>query len=131
MTPIEGKYYDCPPRLSRWAQAAGFLEAEDHTLAETNFYYFADGTAHKNRMQGNDFMQSVMYRRGITCFDCHDVHGTNNYAQRTKSADKPLFAWNATDRFRPTGPERPRSKSTRTIRTAAPEAMRGLPHAGD
>ncbi len=39
-------------------------------------------------MQGNDFMQSVMYRRGITCFDCHDVHGTDNYAQLSKPADK-------------------------------------------
>src|ERR1700746_2958808 len=50
-------------------------------MGETSFYYFADGTAHKNRMQGNDFVQSVMYTRGVTCFDCHDVHGTGNYAQ--------------------------------------------------
>ena len=38
--------------------------------------YYADGTGHKNRMQGNDFVQSVMYRRGVTCFSCHDAHGT-------------------------------------------------------
>src|SRR6185312_9335105 len=47
-----------------------------------------DGTAHKNRMQGNDFVQSVMYRRGVTCASCHDVHGTGNYAQLRKPADK-------------------------------------------
>jgi len=39
-------------------------------------------------MQGNDFVQSVMYRRGVTCASCHDVHGTDNYAQLRKPADK-------------------------------------------
>jgi len=42
--------------------------------------HYEDGTAHKNRMQGNDFVQSVMYRRNVTCFSCHDVHGTTNNA---------------------------------------------------
>jgi predicted CXXCH cytochrome family protein len=87
-SPIEGKYYDWPVGYQVGLRLQDFWKLEDHTLAETNFYYFADGTAHKNRMQGNDFMQSVMYRRGITCFDCHDVHGTNNYAQLRESADK-------------------------------------------
>jgi predicted CXXCH cytochrome family protein len=39
-------------------------------------------------MQGNDFVQSVMYRRGITCQDCHDVHGTKNYAQLRKPVNE-------------------------------------------
>ena len=29
-----------------------------------------------------------MYRRGVTCFSCHDTHGTENYAQLRKPADK-------------------------------------------
>ncbi|HEY6442974.1 MAG TPA: cytochrome c3 family protein [Candidatus Acidoferrales bacterium] len=87
-SPIEGKYYDWPVGYQVGLRLQDFWKLEDHTLAETDFYYFADGTAHKNRMQGNDFMQSVMYRRGVTCFDCHDVHGTNNYAQLRESADK-------------------------------------------
>ncbi len=87
-SPIEGKYYDWPVGYEVGLRLQDFWKLEDHTLAETNFYYFADGTAHKNRMQGNDFMQSVMYRRGITCFDCHDAHGTNNYAQLRESTDK-------------------------------------------
>jgi len=44
----------------------------------TDFYQFADLTAHKNRMQGNDFVQSTMYHRGLRCFDCHQVH-SNKY----------------------------------------------------
>jgi predicted CXXCH cytochrome family protein len=37
-------------------------------------------TAHKNRMQGNDFVQSNMYHREIRCFDCHEVHSNQNTA---------------------------------------------------
>ena len=85
--PIEGKYYDWPVGYRVGLRLQDFWQLEAHRLGETSFYYFADGTAHKNRMQGNDFTQSVMYRRGVTCFDCHDVHGTGNYAQLRKPAD--------------------------------------------
>jgi predicted CXXCH cytochrome family protein len=85
--PIEGKYYDWAVGYQVGLKLADYWKLEDHTLGEQqNFLYFPDGTAHKNRMQGNDFVQSVMYRRGITCFDCHDVHGTSNYAQLRKPA---------------------------------------------
>lgn len=87
--PIEGEYYDWPVGYHVGLKLADFWKLEDHTLGEpANFFYYPDGTAHKNRMQGNDFVQSVMYRRGITCFDCHDVHGTTNYAQLREPADK-------------------------------------------
>src|SRR5579872_6535620 len=72
--PFEGKYYDWPVGYRVGLKLADFWKLEEHTLGEPqNFLYFSDGTAHKNRMQGNDFIQSVMYRRGIACFDCHDV----------------------------------------------------------
>jgi predicted CXXCH cytochrome family protein len=87
--PIEGKYYDWPVGYNVGLKLSAFWKLEDHTLGEPqNFLYFPDGTAHKNRMQGNDFVQSLMYRRGVTCFDCHDVHGTGNYAQLRKPADQ-------------------------------------------
>jgi predicted CXXCH cytochrome family protein len=87
-SPIEGKYYDWPVGFRAGLHLRDFWQLEEHTLGTQSFTHFADGTAHKNRMQGNDFVQSVMYRRGITCFSCHDVHGTDNYAQLRKPADK-------------------------------------------
>jgi predicted CXXCH cytochrome family protein len=86
--PIEGKYYDWPVDYHVGLNLEDFWQLEEHKLGETTFTHFPDGTAHKNRMQGNDFVQSVMYRRGITCFSCHDVHGTENNAQLRKPVDK-------------------------------------------
>ena len=79
--PIEGKYYDWPVGFHVGLNLQDYWQLEEHKIGETSFTHFPDGTAHKNRMQGNDFVQSVMYRRGVTCFSCHDVHGTANYAE--------------------------------------------------
>ena len=86
--PIQGKYYDWPVGYSAGLRLQDYWKLEEHKLGAANFYYFADGTAHKNRMQGNDYVQSVMYRRGVTCADCHDTHGTDNYAQLRKPAQQ-------------------------------------------
>jgi predicted CXXCH cytochrome family protein len=84
--PIEGRYYDWPVGYRAGMKLEDYWQLEDHKLGETTFTHFADGTAHKNRMQGNDFVQSVMYTRGIACFSCHDVHGTGNNADLLKPA---------------------------------------------
>jgi predicted CXXCH cytochrome family protein len=84
--PILGQYYDWPVGFHQGGRLSNYWKLEEHTLGETNFFHFADGTAHKNRMQGNDFVQSVMYRRGVTCFSCHDSHGTGNDALLVKPA---------------------------------------------
>ncbi len=86
--PIEGKYYDWPVGYHVGLKLKDFWQLEDHTLGETTFLHFADGTAHKNRMQGNDYVQSLMYRRGVSCSSCHDTHDTENYAQLRKPANK-------------------------------------------
>jgi len=84
--PVEGRYYDWPTGFHVGLDLKDFWQLEEHKLGETNFTHFADGTAHKNRMQGNDFVQSVMYTRGVTCFSCHDVHGTQNNADLIRPA---------------------------------------------
>ncbi len=85
--PIEGKYYDWPVGFEVGKNLADHWELEDHKLGETTFTHFADGTAHKNRMQGNDFVQSLMYARGVTCFSCHDPHGGENVAMVRKTGN--------------------------------------------
>jgi predicted CXXCH cytochrome family protein len=84
--PIEGKYYDWPVGFHVGKKLRDFWKLEEHKLGELSFTHFPDGTAHKNRMQGNDFAQSVMYTHGVKCFSCHDVHGTDNESQLLKPA---------------------------------------------
>ena len=79
-----GKYYDWPVGYRPGLDLKDFWKLEEHKLGETTFTHFADGTAHKNRMQGNDFVTSQMYTHGVTCFSCHDVHGTANSADLLK-----------------------------------------------
>lgn len=86
--PIQDRYYDWPVGYQVGGKLHDYWELEEHRLGETTFTHYADGTAHKNRMQGNDFVQSVMYTRGVACFDCHDPHGTNNPAQLRKPANE-------------------------------------------
>ena len=85
---IEGKAFDWPVGYRVGERLQDYWKLEDITLGQTDFFHFADGTAHKNRMQGNDFVQSVMYEKGVTCASCHDVHGTENYSQLRKPADR-------------------------------------------
>ncbi|MCU1337351.1 MAG: Multihem cytochrome [Bryobacterales bacterium] len=78
--PSVGNAYDWPVGFHMGKRLDDFWKLEEHKLGETTFTHFADGTAHKNRMQGNDFVNSLMYARGVTCFSCHDTHGTDNDA---------------------------------------------------
>ena len=82
--PIKNLYYDWAVGFTPGARLSNVWDLEDHKLGETTFTHYPDGEAHKNRMQGNDFVQSLMYRRGVTCFSCHDVHGTANPADTLK-----------------------------------------------
>jgi predicted CXXCH cytochrome family protein len=82
--PIKGKFYDWPVGFAVGAKLADYWKLEEHKLGETTFTHFADGTGHKNRMQGNHFVESLMYARGVTCFSCHDPHGSDNISMVRK-----------------------------------------------
>jgi len=106
-SPIQGMYYDWPVGYRVGLKLKDFWSLEDHTLGETTFTHFPDGTAHKNRMQGNDFVQSVMYRHGVTCIDCHDAHGTGNHAQLRAPAQQLCLECH--------GPQSPNGPRTATL----------------
>ena len=84
--PIQGKYYDWPVGYDVTLRLGDFWKLEDHKLGDTTFNHFADVTSHKNRMQGNDFVTSQKYAHGVSCFTCHDVHGTAFPANLRKPA---------------------------------------------
>jgi len=84
--PVNGRYYDWAMGFQPGNRLSDGWSLEEHRLGERSFTHFPDGTADKNRMQGNDFVQSRMYMRGIACFNCHDVHGTENNADLLKPA---------------------------------------------
>ncbi len=82
--PVAGKYYDWPIGYVPGGRLSDVWNLEEHRLGETTFTHYPDGSAHKNRMQGNDFVTSRMHQRGVTCFSCHNVHGTQNNADVIK-----------------------------------------------
>jgi predicted CXXCH cytochrome family protein len=104
--PIAGKYYDWPVGFHMGLKLTDFWKLEDHKLGETTFTHFPDGTAHKNRMQGNDFVTSLMYTHGVACFTCHDSHGTENTALLRKPANELCL-----DCHGPNSPNGPRAKT--------------------
>jgi len=86
-SPIQGKYYDWPVGFHVGSELKDYWKLEPHKPGEVSFTHFADGTAHKNRMQGNDFVTSAMYTHGVSCSSCHDPHGTANNADLLKPAN--------------------------------------------
>jgi formylmethanofuran dehydrogenase subunit E len=49
------------------------LQAPFEAGQETKEFY-ANGVGKKNRMQGDEYIHSAMYKHGITCVNCHDPH---------------------------------------------------------
>ncbi|HZB88029.1 MAG TPA: cytochrome c3 family protein, partial [Terracidiphilus sp.] len=76
--PINGRVYDWPVGFLPGQRLADYWQLEHLKPGVTNFLQYPDLTAHKNRMQGNDFVQSTMYHRELRCFDCHDVHSNRH-----------------------------------------------------
>ena len=104
--PIDGKNYDWPVGYDVRKKLSDYWKLEEHELGKTSFTHFPDGTAHKNRMQGNDYVTSQMYTHGVTCFTCHDVHGTEYPAQLRKPASALCL-----DCHGPNSPSGPRTAS--------------------
>lgn len=84
LNPIEGRNYAWPVGFRPGMSLRQFWKFDDRHAAGVDSAYYPDGTGSGNRMQGNDFVTSLMYTHGVTCFSCHDVHGTENNADLLK-----------------------------------------------
>jgi len=86
-----------PPKgeFENYAWPVGYKPGEDlkkfwvyaKPTGENGYEMWADGYAHKNRVQGNTFIQSKMYHKGIHCFTCHDPHGSRYTSFTIKSGE--------------------------------------------
>lgn len=52
------------------------------SLGKETKEFWANGSAKKNRTQGNEYIHDAMYQHGITCINCHDPHKLTNTAQK-------------------------------------------------
>ena len=129
--PIAGQYYDWPVGFHMGLKLNDFWKLEDHKLGETTFTHFPDGTAHKNRMQGNDFVTSQMYTHGVSCSTCHDSHGSDNNALLRKPAN--VLCLECHGPKSPNGPHAPtiERKHTHHLPGSAGSECIALPHAQD
>ena len=101
--PIGGKYYDWPVGFLPGERLVDRWRLEDLKPGTTNFLQYADLTAHKNRMQGNDFTQSNMYHRQMRCFDCHQVHNADNPSNLIATGNALCLSCHAKDLNNPAG----------------------------
>jgi predicted CXXCH cytochrome family protein len=86
-----------PPKgdFEKYAWAVGYKPGEDlkqywgydKPKGENSYEFWAGGYAAKNRVQGNTFIQSKMYREGMNCFTCHDPHSSRHMTSLIKSGD--------------------------------------------
>ena len=127
--PINGQYYDWPVGFRPGDRLNEYWELDGPHLGEETFTHWPEGSAHKNRMQGNDYVQSQMYVKGVTCYGCHDVHGTAHDAELIAPGNEVCLTCHGPQlQAGPRGsiayhtPARPRRRGQRLCR---------LPHAGN
>ncbi len=84
-----------PPATTEYAWAVGYQPGLELAKFWHGFQpeagkrsedFWENGTAHKNRVQGNTFLQSVMAHSGLQCTNCHDSHGSRNRSMTIKDA---------------------------------------------
>ncbi len=82
-----GDEYGWPVGYQPGMELAKFWQGFTPTEGKQTSEFWHDGTAHKNRVQGNTFVQSIMHENGIQCSNCHDSHGSRHRSMTIKSAE--------------------------------------------
>ncbi len=82
-----GTEYAWPVGYQPGKDLSDFWSGSEAEEGKQTAEFWQNGTAHKNRVQGNTFLQSAMHGGGLQCTDCHDAHGSRHGSMTIKSAD--------------------------------------------
>lgn len=82
-----GTDYGWPVGYEPGMDLADFWDGSQPRAGVQTAEFWHNGTAHKNRVQGNTFLQSEMYHAGLQCSTCHNPHGSRHRSMTIKSAD--------------------------------------------
>jgi predicted CXXCH cytochrome family protein len=83
----EGDEYAWPVGYQPGMDLSKFWKGFEPEAGKQTAEFWHNGTAHKNRVQGNTFLQSVMAHSGLQCSNCHESHGSLHRSMTTKSAE--------------------------------------------
>ena len=64
-----------------------FWHGFEHEDGKQTAEFWHNGTAHKNRVQGNTFLRSLMYHAGLQYSNCHDSHGSRYRSLNVRSGE--------------------------------------------
>jgi hypothetical protein len=81
---IFGDVRDYPLGFEPGRSLAHYKRPMPYNRGEETSKFYANGIGRKNRMQGNDFVKSGMYKHGITCVNCHEGN-SDDWAQQKMS----------------------------------------------
>ena len=81
-----GKDYAWAVGYEPGLELAKFWTGSEPEAGKQTAEFWHNGTAHKNRVQGNTFRHSVMFEHGLQCSNCHDSHSARHTSMTIKSA---------------------------------------------
>lgn len=82
-----GTEYAWPVGYQPGLDLSQFWKAVEPEAGKRTAEFWPNGTARKNRVQGNTFVQSVMYHAELQCSNCHESHGSLHVSMTVKAAD--------------------------------------------
>ncbi len=87
MSEIFGTAVDYPAGYEPGMPLARYKKMAPFTPGVQTKEFWANGSARKNRTQGNEFVHSIKGQHGITCINCHSPHSLSNTAQNNEGND--------------------------------------------
>ena len=83
----EGDEYAWPVGYQPGMKLSRFWKGFEPEAGKQTAEFWHNGTAHKNRVQGNTFLQSVMAHSGLQCTNCHESHGSLHRSLTIKATE--------------------------------------------